>query len=115
MQTAAIPKLVYRIRTLYYGFTSYCHKLSVWYGNSGSNLCNTAGWDTDQFPMDVAEATLVMLSVIKNVCLKMCCLYSSGFRGGKINGALLMNDVVFVVLQPQGGLAPGGFNFDAKL
>ncbi|RAL50837.1 hypothetical protein DM860_015984 [Cuscuta australis] len=38
------------------------------------------GWDTDQFPMDVAEATLVMLSVIKN-----------------------------------GGIAPGGFNFDAKL
>lgn len=38
------------------------------------------GWDTDQFLMDVAEATLVMQSVIKN-----------------------------------GGLAPGGFNFDAKL
>ncbi|EPS67638.1 xylose isomerase [Genlisea aurea] len=38
------------------------------------------GWDTDQFMMDVAEATMVMLSVIKN-----------------------------------GGLAPGGFNFDAKL
>ncbi|XP_051150160.1 xylose isomerase [Andrographis paniculata] len=38
------------------------------------------GWDTDQFLMDVGEATLVMLSVIKN-----------------------------------GGLAPGGFNFDAKL
>ncbi|KAK4415261.1 Xylose isomerase [Sesamum alatum] len=38
------------------------------------------GWDTDQFMMDVAEATLVMLSVVKN-----------------------------------GGLAPGGFNFDAKL
>ncbi|XP_011079316.1 xylose isomerase [Sesamum indicum] len=38
------------------------------------------GWDTDQFMMDVGEATLVMLSVIKN-----------------------------------GGLAPGGFNFDAKL
>ncbi|CAH9095049.1 unnamed protein product [Cuscuta epithymum] len=38
------------------------------------------GWDTDQFLMDVPEATLIMLSVIKN-----------------------------------GGIAPGGFNFDAKL
>jgi len=38
------------------------------------------GWDTDQFMTDVAAATMVMLSVIKN-----------------------------------GGLAPGGFNFDAKL
>ncbi|XP_050219204.1 xylose isomerase [Mercurialis annua] len=38
------------------------------------------GWDTDQFMTDIAEATLVMTSVIKN-----------------------------------GGLAPGGFNFDAKL
>ncbi|KAK2990828.1 hypothetical protein RJ640_009767 [Escallonia rubra] len=38
------------------------------------------GWDTDQFPMDIGEATLVMLSVVRN-----------------------------------GGLAPGGFNFDAKL
>lgn len=37
------------------------------------NLYNTrpihvAGWDTDQFMMDVGEATLVMLTVIKNVC-----------------------------------------------
>lgn len=38
------------------------------------------GWDTDQFLTDFGEATLVMLSVIRN-----------------------------------GGLAPGGFNFDAKL
>ncbi|CAH9090095.1 unnamed protein product [Cuscuta europaea] len=38
------------------------------------------GWDTDQFLMNVPEATLIMLSVIKN-----------------------------------GGIAPGGFNFDAKL
>ncbi|CAA2980105.1 xylose isomerase [Olea europaea subsp. europaea] len=38
------------------------------------------GWDTDQFMIDIGEATLVMLSVIEN-----------------------------------GGLAPGGFNFDAKL
>lgn len=28
------------------------------------------GWDTDQFLTDIAEATLVMLSVIKNVCLR---------------------------------------------
>lgn len=38
------------------------------------------GWDTDQFMTDISEATLVMLSVVRN-----------------------------------GGLAPGGFNFDAKL
>ncbi|RVW20301.1 Xylose isomerase [Vitis vinifera] len=38
------------------------------------------GWDTDQFLTDIAEATMVMLSVVRN-----------------------------------GGLAPGGFNFDAKL
>jgi xylose isomerase len=43
-------------------------------------LAKSAGWDTDQFLTDVSEATLIMLSVIKN-----------------------------------GGLAPGGFNFDAKL
>lgn len=38
------------------------------------------GWDTDEFLTDIGEATLVMLSVVRN-----------------------------------GGLAPGGFNFDAKL
>ncbi|KAI9378458.1 hypothetical protein POPTR_018G096049v4 [Populus trichocarpa] len=38
------------------------------------------GWDTDQFMTDISEATMVMISVIRN-----------------------------------GGLAPGGFNFDAKL
>lgn len=32
-----------------------------------SNILNTTGWDTDQFMMDVGEATLVMLTVIKNV------------------------------------------------
>ncbi|KAI5675466.1 hypothetical protein M9H77_06416 [Catharanthus roseus] len=50
-------------------------------GNVDANTGDPqTGWDTDQFMMDVSEATLVMLSVIKN-----------------------------------GGLAPGGFNFDAKL
>jgi xylose isomerase len=53
-------------------------------GMLGSVDANTGdaqtGWDTDQFLTDISEATLVMLSVIKN-----------------------------------GGLAPGGFNFDAKL
>ncbi|KAI4367137.1 hypothetical protein MLD38_022907 [Melastoma candidum] len=38
------------------------------------------GWDTDQFLTDIQEATMVMLSVVRN-----------------------------------GGLMPGGFNFDAKL
>lgn len=26
------------------------------------------GWDTDQFLTDIGEATLVMLSVVRNVC-----------------------------------------------
>ncbi|GAB2267461.1 hypothetical protein Dimus_002444 [Dionaea muscipula] len=50
-------------------------------GNIDANTGDAqTGWDTDQFMTDIAEATVVMLSVIKN-----------------------------------GGLAPGGFNFDAKL
>ncbi|KAK1420903.1 hypothetical protein QVD17_22866 [Tagetes erecta] len=50
-------------------------------GNIDANTGDPqVGWDTDQFLMDVNEATLVMLSVIRN-----------------------------------GGLSPGGFNFDAKL
>lgn len=50
-------------------------------GNIDANTGDAqTGWDTDQFLTDISEATLVMLSVIKN-----------------------------------GGLAPGGFNFDAKL
>jgi len=28
----------------------------------------TTGWDTDQFMTDISEATMVMLSVIRNVC-----------------------------------------------
>lgn len=27
------------------------------------------GWDTDQFLTDISEATLVMLSVVRNVCI----------------------------------------------
>jgi xylose isomerase len=64
-----------------------CHhelEMARIYGMLGSVDANTGdaqtGWDTDQFLTDVSEATLIMLSVIKN-----------------------------------GGLAPGGFNFDAKL
>lgn len=50
-------------------------------GNIDANTGDAqTGWDTDQFLTDVEEATLIMLTVIKN-----------------------------------GGLAPGGFNFDAKL
>ncbi|CAH8362267.1 unnamed protein product [Eruca vesicaria subsp. sativa] len=50
-------------------------------GNIDANTREAqTGWDTDQFLTDVGEATLVMMSVIKN-----------------------------------GGIAPGGFNFDAKL
>lgn len=54
------------------------------HGMFGSFDANTGdaqtGWDTDQFLVDVAEATSIMLTVIKNE-----------------------------------GIAPGGFNFDAKL
>lgn len=54
------------------------------HGMLGSFDANTGdpqtGWDTDQFLVDVAEATLIMLTIIKN-----------------------------------NGIAPGGFNFDAKL
>ncbi|XP_021895242.1 xylose isomerase-like isoform X2 [Carica papaya] len=50
-------------------------------GNIDANSGDAqTGWDTDQFLTDIGEATMIMLSVIKN-----------------------------------GGLAPGGFNFDAKL
>ena len=45
--------------------------------NTGDPLL---GWDTDQFPMDVKNATLAMQIILK-----------------------------------QGGLAPGGLNFDAKV
>ncbi|KAJ0985003.1 hypothetical protein J5N97_003359 [Dioscorea zingiberensis] len=48
--------------------------------NIECNHATLSGWDTDQFLSDISEATLVMLSVIRN-----------------------------------DGLAPGGFNFDAKL
>lgn len=50
-------------------------------GNVDANTGDAqTGWDTDQFLTNIEEATLVMLTVIKN-----------------------------------GGIAPGGFNFDAKL
>jgi len=59
-------------------------EVSSLYGMLGSVDSNTGdtllGWDTDQFPMDVKKATLVMRAVIR-----------------------------------QGGLAPGGLNFDAKV
>uniref|UniRef100_A0A1D1XEE8 Xylose isomerase n=1 Tax=Anthurium amnicola TaxID=1678845 RepID=A0A1D1XEE8_9ARAE len=50
-------------------------------GNIDANTGDPqTGWDTDQFLTDIGEATLAMLSVVRN-----------------------------------GGLSPGGFNFDAKL
>eukprot|EP00559_Dactyliosolen_fragilissimus_P001988 CAMPEP_0184867168 /NCGR_PEP_ID=MMETSP0580-20130426/25235_1 /TAXON_ID=1118495 /ORGANISM="Dactyliosolen fragilissimus" /LENGTH=368 /DNA_ID=CAMNT_0027367251 /DNA_START=191 /DNA_END=1294 /DNA_ORIENTATION=+ len=58
--------------------------LSSKYGMLGSVDSNTGdpllGWDTDQFPMDVKKATLVMGAIVD-----------------------------------QGGLAPGGLNFDCKV
>jgi len=65
---------------------SYEHdiELASRYGMLGSVDCNTGdtslGWDTDQFPTDIKNATLVMKTVIS-----------------------------------QGGLAPGGLNFDCKV
>ncbi|XP_064102057.1 uncharacterized protein LOC135212497 [Macrobrachium nipponense] len=54
------------------------------YGMLGSIDANTGspdlGWDTDQFPMDIRNCTVIMKTVIE-----------------------------------QGGLAPGGLNFDAKV
>ncbi|XP_068653512.1 xylose isomerase-like isoform X2 [Aristolochia californica] len=53
-------------------------RISGLLGNVDANTGDTQiGWDTDQFLVDIGEATLIMLSV--------------------------------------GGLAPWGFNFDAKL
>jgi xylose isomerase len=65
---------------------SYEHDLimSSKFGYLGSIDANTGtenvGWDTDQFPMDVKKAMLVMQVIIE-----------------------------------QGGIAPGGLNFDAKV
>ncbi|XP_068651901.1 xylose isomerase-like isoform X2 [Aristolochia californica] len=56
-------------------------RISGLLGNVDANTGDPQiGWDTDQFLVDIGEATLIMLSVVRN-----------------------------------GGLAPGGFNFDAKL
>ncbi|KAK3420386.1 hypothetical protein EUGRSUZ_G01193 [Eucalyptus grandis] len=56
-------------------------RLNGLFGNLDANTGDPQiGWDTDQFLTDIGEATLVMLSVVRN-----------------------------------GGLAPGGINFDAKL
>ena len=87
------------------------------------------GWDTDQFMTDIAEATLVMSSVVKNVsgmnqlsflfksevaCLLpvlVILLYSR--KCSNINMVALI--ILLLWVCQQGGLAPGGFNFDAKL
>ncbi|CAL5375133.1 unnamed protein product [Camellia sinensis] len=68
-------------------WTHICHheletaRINGLLGNIDANTGDPQiGWDTDQFLTDIGEATMVMLSVVRN-----------------------------------GGLAPGGFNFDAKL
>jgi len=66
----------------------HCHEhdiaISSAYGMLGSIDSNTGspdlGWDTDQFPMDLKDATMIMMTVLD-----------------------------------QGGLAPGGLNFDCKV
>uniref|UniRef100_A0A804NXZ1 Xylose isomerase n=1 Tax=Zea mays TaxID=4577 RepID=A0A804NXZ1_MAIZE len=79
--------LFYRSTVLQESSRLICHheletaRINGLLGNIDANTGNPqVGWDTDQFMTDIAEATLVMSSVVKN-----------------------------------GGLAPGGFNFDAKL
>ncbi|XP_068648950.1 uncharacterized protein [Aristolochia californica] len=43
-------------------------RISGWLGNIDANTGNSqSGWDTDQFLVDIGEATLVMLSVVKNL------------------------------------------------
>ena len=70
-------------------------------GFLGSIDANTGspdlGWDTDQFPMDVKNATLVMKV---SILLLLCKTY-----------ILLLLKVII----EQGGLAPGGLNFDCKV
>lgn len=74
--------------------------------------CNEhLGWDTDEFLTDIGEATKVMLSVVKNVS-------KTPITTSKII-IIITSMAEFMIMSkdyfPQGGLAPGGFNFDAKL
>lgn len=58
--------------------------------NTGDPLL---GWDTDQFPMDIKKAALTML----------------------VTNLFNWEDSISQVVVRQGGLAPGGLNFDCKV
>lgn len=72
------------------------------FGMLGSIDSNTGspdlGWDTDQFPMDVKNSTLLM-KVWRYV----------------EDGAVPIRLSVLQIIIDQGGLAPGGLNFDCKV
>lgn len=55
------------------------------------------GWDTDQFPMEIKNTTLIM-----KVCHSLSLLLS------------LLLSLTQAIIE-QNGLAPGGLNFDCKV
>ena len=67
--------------------------------------------------MDVSEATMVMLSVVRNVCnvswFSVC--QESSVQSFTTWKNPITELLIVFFLCGQGGLAPGGFNFDAKL
>ena len=73
-------------------------------GMLGSIDANTGspdlGWDTDQFPMDTKNATLVMK-------VRICIIFIAV-------STAIMYFLMQAVLE-QGQLAPGGLNFDCKV
>lgn len=75
-------------------------------GMLGSIDSNTGspdlGWDTDQFPMDIKDATLVMKVPTQHthISINVLCTYT--------------HTHIQAVIE-QGGLAPGGLNFDCKV
>ena len=69
MQTLAILRLVwdsYKHNT----FPQFCNSFSQHWKFLFELFLFATGWDTDQFLTDIGEATLVMLSVVRNVCDK---------------------------------------------
>lgn len=85
----------------------YLHDVAVasQFGMLGSVDANTGspdlGWDTDQFPMDIKNCTLLM-----KVCIFL-----------KIFSVLKTSNFDFFdqIIIDQGGLTPGGLNFDCKV
>ena len=62
------------------------------------------GWDTDQFPMDIRACTAVMKTVLEQVFYFIP-------RGHCLGPRSITTELLYV----QGGLQPGGLNFDAKV